>query len=164
MMRRVLPHPLLSLTLILVWLLLVNSLAPGQILLGLFLGLVIPLATGPFWPGHTGVHRPLTVLRFLGILAYDILTANIAVARLVLAPRHPVRPAFVVMPLTLRTDLAISLLANTICLTPGTVSARLSPDQRELLIHALDVVDPQALVATIRQRYEAPLREIFEPC
>jgi multicomponent K+:H+ antiporter subunit E len=164
MMRRLLPHPLLSSILTLVWLLLVNSLAPGQLLLGLFLGMVIPLITGPFWPGHSGVHRPLTLLRFLGVLAYDIITANIAVARLVLDPRRPVQPAFVVMPLALRTDLAISLLANTICLTPGTVSARLSPDQRELLIHALDVDDPQALVETIQRRYEAPLREVFEPC
>jgi multicomponent K+:H+ antiporter subunit E len=132
MTRRLLPHPLLSLAVILVWLLLVNSLSPGQIL--------------------------------LGVVAYDILTANIAVARLILTPNRPVRPAFVIMPLALRTDLAISLLANTICLTPGTVSARLSADQRELLIHALDVDDPQTLVETIRERYETPLREIFEPC
>lgn len=162
-MSRWLPHPLLSLILTLVWLLLVNSLAAGHILLGLALGLIIPLATGSFWPGHSGVHRPLTLLRFFGVLGYDILTANIVVARLILTSSRPLRSAFVVMPLTLRSDLAISLLANTICLTPGTVSARLSPDQRELLIHALDVDDPQALVETIRQRYEAPLREVFEP-
>jgi multicomponent K+:H+ antiporter subunit E len=164
MMRRLFPHPLLSLAVTLVWLLLVNSLAQGQILLGLGLGWAIPLATGRFWPGNTTIHRPLTLLRFLAVVAYDIVTANVAVARLILIPGRPVRPAFVVMPLTLRTDLAISLLANTICLTPGTVSARLSPDQRELLIHALDVDDPQALVATIRRRYEAPLREVLEPC
>jgi len=109
-MSRLLPHPLLSLILTLVWLLLVNSMAPGHILLGLVLGLVIPLATGPFWPGHTGVHRPLTLLRFFGILGYDILTANIVVARLILTSGRPLRPAFVVMPLTLRSDLAISLL------------------------------------------------------
>jgi multicomponent K+:H+ antiporter subunit E len=163
-MHRLLPHPLLSLAVMLVWLLLVNSPAPGQVLLSLFLAWVIPLATGPFWPGHTAVHRPLTLLRFVAVVGYDIVTANLVVARLILIPRRPVRPAFVVMPLALRTDLAISLLANTICLTPGTVSARLSPDQRELLIHALDVDDPQALVETIRRRYEAPLREVFEPC
>ncbi len=163
-MRRLFPHPLLSLAVTVVWLLLVNSTAPGQVLLGLALGWAIPLVTSPFWPGRTTIHSPLTLLRFLAVVAYDILTANIAVARLILTPGRPVRPAFVVMPLTLRTDLAISLLANTICLTPGTVSARLSPDQRELLIHALDVEDPQALVETIRRRYEAPLREVFEPC
>jgi multicomponent K+:H+ antiporter subunit E len=163
-MQSLLPHPLLSLAVTLVWLLLVNSLAPGQVLLGLVLGLAIPQLTRSFWPERTRIHRPLTLLRFLGVVSYDIVTANIVVARLILTPSWPVRPAFVVLPLTLRTDLAISLLANTICLTPGTVSARLSTDQRELLIHALDVDDPQALVETIRARYEAPLREVFEPC
>jgi multicomponent K+:H+ antiporter subunit E len=164
MMRRLLPHPLLSVAVILVWMLLVNSVSPGQVLLGLVLGLALPLVTNPFWPERTVIRRPLTLLRFLLVVAYDIVTANIAVARLILSPRRPVRPAFVVLPLTLRTDLAISLLANTICLTPGTVSARLSPDQRELLIHALDLDDPRALVETIRRRYETPLREVFEPC
>jgi multicomponent K+:H+ antiporter subunit E len=62
----------------------------------------------------------------------------------------------------LRHDLAISLLANIICLTPGTVSARLSEDQRFLLVHALDCEDPQALIATIKTRFEAPLKEMFE--
>lgn len=163
-MQHLFPHPLLSAVVMAVWLLLVNSLAPGQLLLGIALGWAIPRITGPFWPGHTVIHHPLTLLRFLLVVAYDIVTANLVVARLILSPTRPVRPAFVVMPLSLRTDLAISLLANTICLTPGTVSARLSPDQRQLLIHALDVDDPGALVETIRRRYETPLQKVFEPC
>jgi len=66
------------------------------------------------------------------------------------------------VPLDLRSDLAISLLANVICLTPGTVSARLSDDQRFFLLLALDCDDPQALIAIIKTRFEAPLKEIFE--
>jgi multicomponent K+:H+ antiporter subunit E len=68
------------------------------------------------------------------------------------------------MPLRLRSDLGISLLANTICLTPGTVSSWLSPDRTRLVVHGLDVRDPQRLVETIRQRYEIPLLEVFESC
>jgi multicomponent K+:H+ antiporter subunit E len=71
-------------------------------------------------------------------------------------------PLFVWVPLDLTNDLALSLLANTICLTPGTVSASLSPDQRYLLVHALDCTDPDDLVRTIKARFEAPLMEIFE--
>ena len=69
----------------------------------------------------------------------------------------------VTVPLTLKTDLAISLLANTISLTPGTVSAWLSADKRTLIVHALDTGDADALIAEIKQRYEAPLKKIFEP-
>jgi multicomponent K+:H+ antiporter subunit E len=163
-MARLLPHPLLSVLLALIWLLLVNSVSPGQLLLGLLLGWVIPLFTLRFWPERICIRRPLALVRYLAVLLYDILVANIHVARLVLGPPERLRPAFVVLPLRLRSELAISLLANTICLTPGTVSARLSGDCRELLIHALDVTDPQVLVETIQTRYEAPLLEIFEPC
>jgi len=72
------------------------------------------------------------------------------------------RPVFVEVPLALETDLAISLLANTISLTPGTVSARLSADKRTLVVHTLDTGDAAALVAEIKQRYETPLKKIFE--
>jgi multicomponent K+:H+ antiporter subunit E len=56
------------------------------------------------------------------------------------------------------------MLANTICLTPGTVSARLSPDQRTLLVHALDAPDPGCGARSDQARYEAPLKEVFESC
>ena len=83
-------------------------------------------------------------------------------ARLILGRPRNLRPAFVVVPLDVRHDLAISLLANTISLTPGTVSAQLSEDRQSLLVHALDIDDQDALVATIKPRYEVPLKEIFE--
>ena len=83
-------------------------------------------------------------------------------ARLILAGSRALHPAFVVVPLELRNELAVSLLANIICLTPGTVSARFSDDRRQLLVHALDCPDAEQLVATIKARFEAPLREIFE--
>lgn len=161
---RLLPHPILTPILTLIWLLLVNSVAPGQILLGLLLGWLIPLFTLRFWPDRVLIHKPLTLLRFLFLVIYDILIANAIVAfRILLGPKH-VQPAFVTVPLDLRSDLGISLLANTICLTPGTVSAWLSPDRRTLVVHGLDVRDPEALVTTIKRRYEAPLLEVFEPC
>lgn len=163
-MRRLLPHPLLTLVLMLVWLLLVNSAAPGSILLGLSLGWAIPQFTRRFWPEPVRIHRPLTLARFVGRVLGDIVVANLTVARLILEQPGNLRPAFIVVPLELRSELALSLLANTISLTPGTVSARLTLDRRHLLVHALDTTDAAQLAATLKRRYEAPLREIFEPC
>jgi multicomponent K+:H+ antiporter subunit E len=163
-MRRLLPHPLLTPILAAVWLLLNNSLAPGHVLLGLLLGWAIPWFTLRFWPERVCLRRPLTLLRFVAVVLYDIVVANLAVARRILGSPDRLRPAFVAVPLALESDLAISLLANTICLTPGTVSARLSPDRRSLLVHGLHVPDATELVATIKARYEAPLKEVFESC
>ena len=160
--KKWLPHPLLTPILTAVWLLLNNSVEPGQILLGLLLGWAIPRLTSAFWPEHVRVRNPGRLLRFTAVFLYDVLIANLSVARLIVAGPQAMRPAFVVVPLELKTDLALSLLANTICLTPGTVSARLSVDRRHLLVHALSADSPAELVAMIKTRFEAPLKEIFE--
>jgi multicomponent K+:H+ antiporter subunit E len=96
------------------------------------------------------------------ILIVDIVRGSFHVAHLILKGPRRLRPAFVEVPLALTTDLAISLLANTISLTPGTVSARLNAAKDTLIVHTLDTDDPDALVAEIKQRYEAPLKKIFE--
>jgi len=167
-MRRFLPHPLLSFTLVILWLLLVNQLSAGHLVLGILLGWLIPYATSAFWPEAIRIRHPLTLLRYLAVLFYDIVRSSFQVAILIL--RHPsnLRPAFIRIPLALKSDLAISFLANTISLTPGTVSVLLSEDKRTLTVHALDTGDTSALIAEIKQRYEAPLKKIFEqedaPC
>jgi multicomponent K+:H+ antiporter subunit E len=161
---RWLPQPRLTLVLVLVWLLLNNSLAPGHILLGLLLGWLIPLFTWRFWPETLRLHAPLTLLRFIGVVLWDILVANLTVARLIVGQPGKLRPAFFEVPLDLKGEIGSSLLANTISLTPGTVSLELSPDHRSLRVHALDAPDPDALVQEIKARYEAPLKKVFEPC
>lgn len=161
-MKRWLPQPLASLSLWGVWLLLGNTLAPGQILLGLLLALALPLFTVRFWPDRPRLRRPLKIPAYILMLLWDITVANLTVARLILGPADRLRPAFIRLPLDLRHDFAIVVLANTISLTPGTVSADISPDRRSLLIHALDVENPEQTVALIKYRYERPLQEIFE--
>lgn len=163
-MKRLLPHPLLSAILLAIWLLLVNDLGLGHILLGAFLGWAVPLYTARFWPDEVHLRRPLVLLRFIAVVLYDIVVANVAVARLILGPQERLQPAFIELPLNLRSEVGISLLASTISLTPGTVSAYLSADRRCLVIHTLHTTQPDALIATIRERYEAPLKEVLESC
>ena len=141
-----------------------SSLGPGHILLGLLLGWLIPLFTRRFWPETLQFHAPLTLLRFVGVVLWDILVANLTVARLILGQPGQLRPAFFEVPLDLKGEIGISLLANTISLTPGTVSLELSSDHSSLQVHALDAPDPDALVQEIKERYEAPLKKVFEPC
>jgi multicomponent K+:H+ antiporter subunit E len=161
-MKRLLPHPLLALTLAILWLLLVNQLSAGHVVLGALLGWLIPFATSPFWPERVRIRHPLSLLRYLAVFVIDIVRGSFLVAYLILLGPARLRPAFVEVPLALETDLAISLLANTISLTPGTVSARLSADKRTLIVHTIDTGDAAALGAEIKQRYETPLKKIFE--
>jgi multicomponent K+:H+ antiporter subunit E len=152
-----------SLFLWLVWLLLANSLEAGHIVLGAFLALTLPLFTARFWPDQPCMGRPKTLATYLAVFLLDIIIANLAVARLILGPTRQLRPAFITLPLDLTNDFAITVLAHSISLTPGTVSSKVSEDRRSLLVHVLDLDDEAQLVQRIKQRYEAPLKEIF-PC
>ena len=128
----------------------------------LVLGLVVPVATGPFWPDRPRVGRPLKIVEYTLVVLYDIVVANLQVARLILmVPSDRLRSRYVTIPLELTSPEAITVLAGTITMTPGTLSAELAADGRALLVHGLDVPDPEALVAEIKSRYEARLLEIF---
>ncbi|WP_439889202.1 Na+/H+ antiporter subunit E [Pseudomonas sp. MBLB4123] len=160
---RWLPHPLLSLSLLVVWLLLVNDLSLGHWLFGALLGWLIPLVTQVFWINPPRLQRPLKLCLFLLRVLGDIVVANLQVAVMILGPSGKLRPAFVEIPVRLEDELALTMLASVISLTPGTVSADLSDDRKTLLVHSLDVADEAALVREIQTRYEAPLLEVF-PC
>lgn len=154
------PLPLLSFTLFLVWLMLAGASA-GNAVLGLILAWLLPLLTRGFWPDNPAIKKPWKLAPYVFRVMLDIVVASVTVARLVLSFRREPQSAFVTYPLTLTHPLGITMLASTISLTPGTVSADVSGDQTTLLIHALDVNDDQALIADIHKRYEQPLLEMF---
>jgi len=160
--RRFLPHPLLTLVLTVVWMLLLNDLSMGGLVLGLVLGVLIPLFTSRFWPEIPKVKSYVGVVEYILIVLWDIVVANIQVSYLILFKRNDeLRPRFIAIPLEIRTPEAISTLAGTITMTPGTVSSDLAADGRTLLVHCLNTEDEAATVAAIKARYESRLLEIF---
>jgi multicomponent K+:H+ antiporter subunit E len=161
-LARLVPHPLLSAVLLAGWLWLHNTLDPAHLVLGVVLGLAIPLFTRRFWPDTQPVRRPLRLLEFLAVVVYDIVVANIQVAAVILGPSSRVRSGFVRVPLALHDDFAITVFASTISLTPGTVSVDLAADRRALYVHYLSEHDPAALAASMKARYERRIREIFQ--
>ncbi|MFY0991345.1 Na+/H+ antiporter subunit E [Halomonas sp. C05BenzN] len=161
-LSRLVPTPTLSLVLLTVWLLMVRSIEPGQLLLGTLLAVGIPLLTRGFWEPLPRVRHPIKLVRFVLLVLWDIVKANIHVSLLILTPRREPHPGFIEYPLEVKDRLTITLLANTITMTPGTVSTNLRLDGSSLLIHVLDMHDEQAIIREIRDHYERPLKEIFE--
>lgn len=163
MIARIFPHPLLTLTLVIVWQMLVNYVSLGTLVFGLILGIVIPLFTAPYWPDRPRLKSPMMIVEFILIVLWDIVVANIVVAKTILFTRNAsMHPTWITIPLDLRTPEAITVLAGTITMTPGTVSSDVAADGRSLLVHCLNAPDPDAVVADIKQRYERRLKEIFE--
>jgi multicomponent K+:H+ antiporter subunit E len=161
-----LPHPVWSAVLAATWLSLNGTLSAGHVILGALLGVAIPYALRGVWPrpAHRS-SRPgrafVLALGFAALLAWDVVVANLQVARAVLSPVRRLRPGFAIVPVELDDPRAIAIFAHAITLTPGTVSVDLSPDRRQLTIHALDMPDPAATVVALKARYERRLREIF---
>lgn len=161
-MRRILPQPWISTALFLTWLLLHNSVSAGSLASGVVLAVLLPLGTQHFWPEYARTVRVLPLVRLIGVVTYDIVVANLRMVVLILGPQTRLRPHFVVVPITVQQPFAITLFASIISLTPGTVSANLSGDRRSLLVHDLDVEDPDTAVRRMKERYEKRLMEIFE--
>lgn len=159
---RVIAHPFLILILAVVWTLLQNEFSAGMLVFGLILGIVISLATANWWPNAPRGFRMGRMALYSLMVFWDIMVANVHVAWIVLTrPNSKLRPAWVVIPLDLKTPEAITVLAGTVTLTPGTVSADLSDAGHSLLVHALDCPDPDAVRDAIKHRYERRLKEIF---
>ncbi len=163
MARRLVPHPILTVVIAAVWLALVNQVSVGHLVLGAVLGLAIPWFTSAYWPDRPIVKRPLLIVEYGLVVLWDIVVSNVQVAYLVLFRRGAgLRSRFVTVPLDLRNAEAITVLAGTITMTPGTVSADLAADGSAILVHCLEAPEPEEVVRQIKSRYERRLREIFE--
>jgi multicomponent K+:H+ antiporter subunit E len=161
------PTPIRSLFLFLVWLLLNNSVEFFHLFFGVVLAWLIPQLIHKFRLVQPGMKNPGAAIRYGLMVLWDIVVANMQVVRLVVGPNKRLRPAFIKVPLDLTDNLSITFLASTVSLTPGTVSAEVLPlnagmdEPRYLLVHVLDLADEAELIQQIKQRYEAPLKEIF---
>lgn len=162
-MRRRLAAPSLAIALFVLWLLLMQSLAAGTILLGLGLALFWASVAARFDTGGRLPRRPVVMAKlFLRVVA-DMLRSNAEVIWTVLTrPARRFRSDFVHIPLELTDANGLAILAAIVTFTPGTAWGELSVDKRTLLLHVFAVDDEARVIAAIKQRYERPLREIFE--
>lgn len=162
MIARMLPHPILATVLALIWVLLVNQVTIGTVVMGVIVGVSVAKLTSVYWPERPRIQRPLLIVEYLLVVLYDIVVSNLQVAYLVLfRDARTLRSAFVTVPLDARSPEAIVALAGTITLTPGTLSVDVSEDRRSLLVHCIDVDDPDGMVAGIKERYEQRLMRIL---
>lgn len=163
MIRRLFPAPLLSCALFALWLLLNHSISIGHMVLGAVLGLLIPVLTHGLRPLPVRVRHPWVILKLALTVVRDTSISNFQVVRFLLFPAlRTHHSAFVHIPLELRDPNALAVLAVITCITPGTAWAEISRDRSMLLLHVLEVDDPQTVIDHVKACYERPLMEIFE--
>ncbi|HEY8924244.1 MAG TPA: Na+/H+ antiporter subunit E [Polyangia bacterium] len=162
-MRRIVPFPLFSLALFVLWLLLVQSVSPGDVLLALGVALFWPWIMRRFVESPSRPRKPLVMLELFARVVGDMARANAQVMWTILTRRsRDVHSRFVRIPLDLKDPGGLFVLALIVTFTPGTAWAELSADKGDLLLHVLSTRDDEPVIAAIKGRYERPLREIFE--
>lgn len=104
------------------------------------------------------------VFHYVPVFLWEVLKANIDVARRIIQPDLPIHPGIVKVKTSLRSDIGLTFLANSITLTPGTLSVDISQDKSVLYVHWIDVRthDIEAATHVIVERFEKILRTIFE--
>jgi multicomponent K+:H+ antiporter subunit E len=156
-----LPHPCTSAALFAAWLALVSSVAPLHLVGAAALAVAIPLVAGRLLDTRAAIARPAAAVRLGLVVLWDIVVANVAIARLILGPVAKLRPAFVAVPLDTQHPQVVALLASIVTMTPGTVAADIDDARTRILVHVLHADDPARIAGEIKARYERPLREIF---
>lgn len=156
--------PTLVLALTVLWLLLNQTLAPNHIVLGAILAMALAWTSSTLRPLSARIRRLDVAAVLLLVVLNDIVRSNFQVALIVLGlvRDRKVTSGFLRIPLELRDPHGLAALAAIITATPGTVWAGLSADGGTLTLHVLDLRDEHEWIRTIKQRYEAPLRRIFE--
>jgi multicomponent K+:H+ antiporter subunit E len=152
-------RPLYTTALALVWVMLQADFTLGQLALGYLVAGGVVWACSNFAVEQVTIHRPGVALRLAWEFLREVVVANLQVAWIILQPRMPIRPAFIVIPLDVQDDLQIAAFASMITLTPGTLTVDVAPDRSALYVHCLAVDDVDAVRAQIKRQFEAPLAE-----
>lgn len=161
-MRALLPHPLLSAGLFVMWLLLQQTVMPGPALVGAVVALLGGWVLALLRPGRMRLARLGTILRLAGHVAVDVLRSNLGVAQVILLRRKDRRAGFVHIQLAMRDPQALAVLAIILTATPGTAWVEFDAKNGWLLLHVLDLIDEASWIRIVRERYEQPLMEIFQ--
>lgn len=160
-MRTWFPYPLLSVGLLIIWLLLNQSVAPGTIVMGTILSIALGWVTLKLHPVHSHPRRFLRTLRFSASVVLDVVRSNIAVALVILrVGRRAPNSGFLTVDLDLEDENALALLACIMTATPGTAWLEYDRRRKSLLFHVLDMENEEVWLQTVK-RYEAGLKEMF---
>lgn len=155
---------LVAITLLAVWLLLTGTISPGAILLGTVVAVGGTLALAALRPPLFRLRRIAAIPGLLLMVLVEVLRSNNAVARIILQGdgRRPRRSGFVRVPLDMRSPYGLAALATIITATPGTIWVDYDSSDGTVLLHVLDLIDEEAWVRIIKDKWERRLMEIFE--
>lgn len=152
---------LINVLLSLAWCAAFGTFTLSNLIIGFVVGSAALWLTKPLY-GDTGYFRhSFKFARLAALFGFELLVSSLRVAWDVLTPRNRSRPGIIAVPMDAKSDLELTLLANLISLTPGTLSLDVSEDRRVLYVHAMFVDSREGVVNDIKSGMEKSLLEVM---
>jgi multicomponent Na+:H+ antiporter subunit E len=152
---------LLNLLLAIAWAAVSGSVSAHNLVLGFALGALALFVVREPYGSRVYLGRLFAILSLMLLFLKELAMSAAKVAVTVLSPDMKLKPGIFAFPLTVDRDFEITLLANLITLTPGTLSVDVSDDRKTLYVHALDCADPEAACRDIANGFERKILEAF---
>ncbi|OZM57781.1 Na+/H+ antiporter subunit E [Lottiidibacillus patelloidae] len=151
---------LINLVIAIIWMFLNESYYFIDFVLGYLLGIWLLFLLRRFIPGEFYFKRVYAIVYLIFLFLKELILANIEVLKLVYKPKMTLEPGIFALPTELKTNWEITLLANLITLTPGTLSVTLSNDNKLIYIHAVDISDVEDTIKQIKDSFEKAIMEV----
>ncbi|GAB4517148.1 MAG: Na+/H+ antiporter subunit E [Phycisphaerales bacterium] len=153
---------LLNVLLACVWTISIGPFAPMNFVIGFVLAyFALALAWGRHRDAHAYFGKSMRVIGYALFFLRELVVANVRVVGLVLGPKDRMRPAIIRVPIEPMSDTALTILANSVTLTPGTLTLDISDDRSTMFVHCLHAENAEAVREEIKQGFERRLLEIF---
>ncbi len=151
---------ILNLIIALVWMLLHSTIDASTFIIGYLLGLLFIFGLRGFFNQPFYLKKVWAIWKLFVLFLKELILSNITVIKHVLKPKLNIRPGIFALETELKSSGEITLLASLITLTPGTLTLEVSPDQKTLYIHAMDIEDAEELVQSIKDSFEKAIMEV----
>lgn len=155
------PLATLALSIATIWLLM-RGREPGNFFVGMTIAFILILFLRRTYGQERSFRRWSDIVRFIFYFTWELIVANLQVLRIVLSPRLHIRPGIIAFRTECKTPLSVTSLANSITLTPGTLSVDISEDDSTIFVHTLDIEEPDKVREGIRRGLEDPVKGAFE--
>lgn len=151
---------LLNIFIAIMWMFLNEAYTVVTFSVGFVIGILLLYLMKRFIPGPFYMRRFLKVIGLILLFIKELILSNLTIVKLVYKPKLDIRPGIFALPIELKSNWEITLLANLITLTPGTLSLAVSNDQSKIYIHALDIPDVEASINSIKETFERAIMEV----
>lgn len=151
---------LLNIGIALIWMLLRNEFTFVEFMLGYIVGLLMLFFLRRFLKFDFYFRRVYALVKLIVLFFYKLILSNIDVIKIVLSPKLNIQPGIIAVPTKLKTDWEVTLLANLISLTPGTLSMYFSEDGRTIYVHSIHVPDKEEAIKEIHDSFEKAIMEV----